>query len=116
VALAESAKFQERIGRDRIAARGRALAAQVRAGLAKLPGVEILTPAPVELCASILTFRTAAVPYDKLFGRLMQEGAFRCRPVSEQKLNALRVSTHLFNSPAECAALVAAVEKILRSP
>jgi selenocysteine lyase/cysteine desulfurase len=115
VALAEAVKFQERIGRDRIASRGRALAAQVRAGLARLPGVEILTPEPAELCAAMITFRTATVPYDKLFGRLMQEGAFRCRPVSEQKLNALRVSTHLFNSPAECAALIGAVEKILRS-
>src|SRR6185436_651514 len=35
VGLAEAAQFQEKIGRERIAARGRALAAQVRAGLAR---------------------------------------------------------------------------------
>ncbi len=60
-------------------------------------------------------FRTAKIPHDQLFGRLLREHAMRTRPVTEQKLNALRVSTHVFNSPAECDALVAAVEKILRS-
>jgi selenocysteine lyase/cysteine desulfurase len=35
--------------------------------------------------------------------------------VTEEKLNALRVSTHCFNSPAECDALVAAVAQIVRA-
>jgi len=35
--------------------------------------------------------------------------------VSEQKLNAVRVSLHVFNSPADCDTLVAAVEKIVRT-
>lgn len=115
VGLAEAVSFQERVGRDRIAARGRALAAQVRAGFERIPGLEILTPKNPELSGSILTFRTRAIPYDKLFGRLMKEYSIRCRPVSEQKLDALRVSTHLFNSPTECAALVEAVEKCVRT-
>lgn len=115
IGLAEAIAFQEKIGRDRIAARGRALAAQVRTGLAALPGVEILTPQAMSASASMITFRAAAIPFDRLFSRLMKEYAIRCRPVSEQKLNALRVSTHFFNSPTECAALVAAVEKIIRT-
>jgi selenocysteine lyase/cysteine desulfurase len=115
LALAEAMRFQERVGRERIAARGRVLMEQVRSGLGRLAGVEILTPAEPRACASMLTFRTERVPYDRLFSRLMSEHAMRCRPVSEQGLNALRVSTHLFNSPAECDALVAAVDKILRS-
>jgi selenocysteine lyase/cysteine desulfurase len=113
--LAEAVRFQERIGRARIAARIRGLADRVHAGLARLPGVEVLTPEAPALRAAMVTFRTAKIPYDQLFGRLLREHAMRTRPVTEQKLNALRVSTHLFNSPAECDALVAAVEKILRS-
>jgi selenocysteine lyase/cysteine desulfurase len=116
VGVAEAARFQEQIGPDRIAARGRALAARVRAGFEKIKGVEILTPASPALSASILTFRTAAIPYDKLFARLLKDHGLRCRPVSEQNLNALRVSTHLFNSPDQCDTLVTAVEKILRTP
>lgn len=113
--LAEAVRFQERIGLARIATRIRGLADQVHAGLARLPGVEVLTPAVPALRAAMVTFRTARIPHDQLFGRLLREHAMRTRPVTEQKLNALRVSTHLFNSPAECDALVTAVEKILRS-
>lgn len=110
--LAEAVKFQERIGRERIAVRGRELVARLRAGLALLPGVEILTPASAADSAAMLTFRHVKLAYNDLFARLMKEGAFRCRPVSEQKLNALRVSAHLFNSPAEIDGLVAAVKSI----
>ncbi len=114
--LAEAMRFQEQIGRERIAARGRMLSERVRRGLAALKGVQILTPAAPALCAAMITFRTATVPQDKLFSRLMSERAIRCRPVTEEKLNALRVSTHVFNSPAECDALIAGVEEILRKP
>ena len=113
--LAEAIKLQQRIGPERVAARGHALMEQVRAGLARLRGVEILTPSAPGMSASMITFRAAAVPFDKLFGRLLAEHAIRARPVSEQKLNALRVSTHVFNSPAECDALVVGMEKILRT-
>jgi selenocysteine lyase/cysteine desulfurase len=115
LALAEAVRFQERIGRERIAARGRLLAARARAGLASVNEVEILTPADPQACAAMLTFRSARVSHDRLFSRLMAEHAMRCRPVTEQGLNALRVSTHIFNSPAECDALVAAVAKIVRA-
>ena len=114
--LAEAMRFQEQIGRDRIAARGRALSERVRRGLSALKGVEILTPSAPALCASMITFRTATVTHDKLFSRLMSTRAIRCRPVTEEKLNALRVSTHVFNTPAECDALIAGVEEILRTP
>ena len=114
VALAAAAETQERIGRERIAARGRALAARVRAGIAALPDVEILTPANGELSAAIITFRTPRMPYDTLFGRLLKDHQLRCRPVSEQNLNAVRVSLHLCNGPDECDRLVAAMTAILK--
>lgn len=116
MALAEAAKLQEEIGRDRIAARGRALAAQVREGLARIPDVEILTPpASSGLTVSIVAFRSPRLDFNKLFGRLLGEYKLRTRPVSEQGLNALRVSTHLFNSQVECARLIEGVSKVLKS-
>lgn len=114
VALAAAVETQECIGRDRIAARGRAMAARVRAGLGALRDIEILTPANPELCASIITFRSARIAYDALFGRLVKDYGLRCRPVSELKLNAVRVSTHLCNSVDECDRLIAAVTEILK--
>ena len=115
VGLAEAVKLQEQIGVRRIAERGRTMTELVRSGLSKLNGVEILTPREPAMCASMITFRAKAVPYDQLFGRLLKDYAIRARPVSEQGLNALRVSTHFFNSPAECEKLVVGMEKILRS-
>jgi selenocysteine lyase/cysteine desulfurase len=115
VGLAEAVKFQERVGVRRIAERGRMLAEIVRSGLGKLRGVEILTPGDAAMRASMITFRTKAVPHDQLFGRLLRDHAIRARPVTEQGLNALRVSTHYFNSPRECEKLVVGMEKILRS-
>jgi selenocysteine lyase/cysteine desulfurase len=62
----------------------------------------------------MVTFRTARIPHDRLFGLLLREKSIRARPVTEEKLNALRVSTHLCNSPAQVDALVAAVGEFLR--
>ena len=112
--LAEAMRLQERIGRDRIAVRGRQLAARAHAGLAALPGVEVLSPDAPDLRAAMVTFRAARIPHDRLFGLLLREKSIRARPVTEEKLNALRVSTHLCNSPAQVDALVAAVGEFLR--
>lgn len=114
VALAEALRFQEEIGRERIAAHGRALAEQLRAGLAKIPDVEILTPTRPEMRGSITTFRSSRLPYDKLFGELWGKYHCRCRPVSEQKLDALRVSTHSFNSSAQVDHLLEGITTVLR--
>lgn len=115
LAMAEAMRLQEEIGRDRIAARGRALAMQVHTGLSRIRGVELLTSASPELASSMVTFRAASVPFEPMFSRLLRDHALRCRPVSEQKLNAVRVSLHVFNSPAECDKLIAAVDNIVRS-
>ncbi len=114
VALAEALKFQEAIGRERIADRGRTLAAHLRRGLEKIPGVEILTPAEAGLSGSILTFHTPKLSYEKMFGKLWKDYRLRCRPVDEQGLDAVRVSLHVFNFPDECDHLVGAVGEILK--
>ncbi len=114
LALAEAMRFQTELGRDRIAARGRALAARVRAGFEQIPGVEILTPADPALSGSILTFRSPKLPFGKIFERLLADHRLRCRPVSEVGLDAVRVSTHLFNSPEECDRLVGALGEVLK--
>lgn len=113
LALAEAMRFQNEIGRDRIAARGHALAERVRAGFAKIDSVEILTPADPALRGSIITFRTPKLPFGKIFERLLVDHRLRCRPVAEVGLDATRVSTHLFNSVEECDRLVGALGEVL---
>jgi selenocysteine lyase/cysteine desulfurase len=113
VAVAAAVEFHEQVGHERIARHGRALAQQLRAGLEKIPTVEVLTPNRPELCASITTFRTSKIVFGQLFGDCWKQ-QFRLRPVSEQGLDANRVSTHLFNSSAEVEALVRVVSDLVR--
>ena len=115
VGLAGAIRWQNHVGRERIAVRGRALIARLRAGLAALPDLEILTPAGPQLSAAMLTFRSSRLDYNTLFNRLLTKHDLRCRPVSEQGLDALRVSCHLFNSVVEVDRLVEAIDAETRS-
>jgi selenocysteine lyase/cysteine desulfurase len=114
LALAEAVRFQNDVGRDRIAARGRQLADRVRTGFQMIDSVQVLTPADPAQRGSIITFRTPKMSYSKIFERLLVDHRLRCRPVSEVGLDATRVSTHLFNSPEECDLLVGALAETLK--
>jgi selenocysteine lyase/cysteine desulfurase len=113
LALAEAMRFQNEIGRDRIAARGHALAERVMTGLQKIDSVEVLTPTDPALRGSIVTFRSPKLGFNKMFERLLVDHHLRCRPVAEVGLDATRISTHLFNSIEECDRLVGAVREVL---
>ncbi len=112
--VAAAIKFHDKVGRKRIAAHGRALSTQLRQGLQQIPSIEVLTPEPPEMCASIMGFRTSRIDYNDLLGVLARERRFRLRPVSEQGLDSVRVSTHLFNSAQECELLLAAINDTVR--
>lgn len=112
--LAEAVRFQTQIGPARIAAHGRELAAHLNQDLRKLPGVEVLTPSVPELRSAITTIRHERASADRLYGYLMEAHRLRCRPVTEQGLNAVRISTHVFNSHADTERVIAAVRASLR--
>ncbi|MCF3650259.1 aminotransferase class V-fold PLP-dependent enzyme [Synoicihabitans lomoniglobus] len=113
--LVEAMRWQTHIGRDAIARHGRELAERLRAGLTPIPDLEILTPTHADLRASMLTIRSERLGYRELFGALWSRHRMRCRPVSEQGLDAVRVSCHAFNTIEEIDALIAAVEQELRA-
>jgi len=112
--LAAAADLQEHIGRDRIAAHGRELAVMVHEGLAGVPDITVLTPRPADMRASITTFRHARADAGKFFGYLLEKHRLRCRPVTEQDLGAVRISTHIFNSRADAARVIAGVRAAAR--
>ncbi len=113
VGFAAAVAFLEEIGMDRVAARGQALARALQERLRMLPGVTVLTPADPALSASITTFKTDRVPYDALARTFAAAYGLRCRVVTERGLDALRVSTHLFNTGAECDRVVEATAAAL---
>jgi len=112
--LAAAVRFQEQIGRDRIAAHGRELADLLIDGCARIAGIELLTPPAPGLRASITTIRHARADAHKFFGYLMEKHRLRCRPVTEQDLGAVRISTHVFTAAADCERIIAAVRAAAR--
>ncbi len=112
--LVAAVKLQEEIGRDRILAHGRALAAELQAGFAGVDGITVLSPRPEALRGSITTIRHARADAGKFFGYLLEKHRLRCRPVTEQGLGAVRLSTHVFNSSAENVRIIAAVRAAAR--
>jgi selenocysteine lyase/cysteine desulfurase len=114
--IVEAVRFLERIGMDRVAKRGQTLARRLQDGLRELPGVAILTPSDPTLSGSITTFKSDRVPYNVLFTQLLEKHNMRCRVVTEEGLDALRVSTHVFTAVEEVDRLIAATREILQTP
>jgi selenocysteine lyase/cysteine desulfurase len=113
--LAEAARFQTEIGRERIAAHGHALASAVADGLAGVEGLTMISPRRPELRGSMVTFAHARASAGQLFGYLREHHGLRCRPVTEQGLNAVRVSMHVFNSAADSDRVIAGFRAAARA-
>ena len=107
--LLEAVRWHERVGRERITARGRSLAGRILDGIAGVGGIEVLTPRDDSLRGSMVAFRHPRAGAQTLFAYLRTEHGLRCRPVTEERLEAVRVSTHIFNTPSECDRVVKAV-------
>ncbi|MFT5143981.1 MAG: selenocysteine lyase/cysteine desulfurase [Thalassolituus oleivorans] len=76
-------------------------------------GMEILTPEPDPMRGSILTFRSEKMAYSELNQALGREHHLRLRVVTEQNLNAIRVSMHVFNSEEHVDRVIEGVRDVL---
>jgi selenocysteine lyase/cysteine desulfurase len=115
VALAEAARFQNAIGRVRIAAHGRALADHLMAALQELPRVKLLTPSRSDMRAAMVTFAVEGHSASAVFAHLMETQRLRCRPVTEAGLDAVRVSLHVFNTREHGERVAAALAQLTRA-
>jgi selenocysteine lyase/cysteine desulfurase len=111
VGISSAIDFLDVIGMERVQSRGRELARRLQDGIREIDGVSILSPSTDKMGAAITTIKLESMPYDELYRFLAgDEYRLRCRVVSEQGLNALRISTHIFNSPDECDRAIAGVK------
>ena len=113
--FAAALDFLAAVGISRVTTRAASLADRLRAGLEPLSGVELLTPADPASRAAILAFKLpeeGGDPWDWC-NLLRREHDMRLRPVGEAGLNAVRASTHLFNSEDEVDRLVEVLGTLL---
>ena len=62
----------------------------------------------------MMTVQHARAKASVLFDFLLKKHHLRCRPVTEQGLQAVRVSTHLFTSQSDCERVIAGLKASTR--
>jgi selenocysteine lyase/cysteine desulfurase len=113
VGLGAAIDFLYHLGMANVAERGQALAGKLRSELKKLGDrVTILTPEEPGASASILGFRLASTPFDKLQPYLREKHRIITRMVPENGVNCNRISTHIYNNEAEVRRLADAIAAV----
>jgi len=112
--LGAAVNFVQTVGMDALVKHQRELVAQLREGVASLPGVKIFSPSHPDFSSAIFTFRIEGHEYREVQSRLNGEQRLYVRGIYEANLNALRVSCALFNSEQEIDLLVNSLNTIVR--
>lgn len=108
-----AAEFHEEIGKEKVEARIKELNQFLFDGLSEMGSMlDILSPAEPESRISMVTFKPKKMNYQEAAGLISKEG-FRIRQVPESKLDAIRISAHIYNSKAEIDSFLEATKKVL---
>ena len=100
VGLGAAIAFVRGIGPERIWERDRFLADALVAGIAEMPDVQLLSPASPAMRTAMVTIQHRTVAHDALQAHL-DTNRLRTRSVTEGGLAGLRISFHVYNTPAE---------------
>ncbi len=112
VGLDAALDFHLRIGTDRIEKRVTELANRLRDGLQKIKGTKILSPTHPALASGLVTYSVAGVSGPKLQDELWNRKKIRVRAQGEE---AVRQSTHFYNSPEEIDATLDIIRSLVKN-
>lgn len=113
VGMVAATEFHAQIGKNRIETRLQTLNQYLMDGLLELNSkLDILTPLEKESRIALLTFRPKNMSY-QVCGNELGKAGFRIRQVPEGKINAIRVSTHVYNTKEEVDEFLDALTRIL---
>jgi isopenicillin-N epimerase len=105
-------ELQDSVARPRLQLRIRELARQLREGLQRVHGLEILTPRNPSLSAGIVTFRVATRAQEAMADAIAHEDRIVLGRVRlGAAVDALRVSLHPSNDPVDVDRCVAAIQR-----
>lgn len=106
--LLAALRFHRVLGPERVHARIRELRSELRARLADIDGVELITPASDALSAGMVSFKVRAVPALEL-QRVLGQANIRTRVIGEYDYGWMRLSPHVYTRPSDIAAAAQAV-------
>jgi len=117
IAVGDAVDFQEAVGLDRIQMRDHRLASYLKEGLVKIKGVTLLSSMDDNLSSPLTTILLSKSDGTDILVRdacttLFERHKIRVRLVGEAGLNAIRISTHIYNSPECVDKMLGAVEDI----
>ncbi|MBX6364730.1 MAG: aminotransferase class V-fold PLP-dependent enzyme [Gemmatimonadetes bacterium] len=101
--------FHEAVGAERVYARIRELRRRLADGLADLRGVRVISPADERMVAGMVSFALERIPALELQKRLAERANARTRVIGEYGYGWMRLSPHIYNSPAEIDRLLALI-------
>ncbi|RAI85944.1 aminotransferase class V-fold PLP-dependent enzyme [Algoriphagus yeomjeoni] len=105
--------FHAEIGKGKVEARVRELNQYLFDGLVEMNSLlDVLSPSESESRISMVTFKPKKMNFQEAAGLISKEG-FRISQVPESKLDAIRISTHIYNSKAEIDSFLEATKKVL---
>jgi selenocysteine lyase/cysteine desulfurase len=104
--------FHNTIGRGRVESRCRELQGRLRRGLENMDGITILTPRKEELCGGIVTISLVEADYREVRRIMLEEHDFVLKS-GKAEYNALRISTHIFNSEEDVDRVVEGLGRVL---
>jgi L-cysteine/cystine lyase len=110
---AASAKFHIGIGKPKIEQRVRELSNYLFEGLMDMADLlDVLTPKEFESRICMVTFKPRFMEYRDFANKVSTMG-FRIRVIPESNLNAIRISTHIYNSKSDIRDFLDAVKATL---
>lgn len=112
-ALADAIRYQEEIGWDRIHTHVSEISGRMKAQLAEIPGVRVITPESWEESSGIVSFTVEGLAGTDVSARLWNEHRIAQRRV--ERPSAVRVSATYFTSAEDVDILAQAVDSLARS-
>jgi len=107
--LGAAINFLQKIGMENIWKRNQSLSTRLFKGLKSIPYVSVLSPESSTERSALVTFKHEKIPFGDL-QRHLDTYKLRTRGVGEGGVNALRISTHLYNTPDEVDRALEAVK------
>ncbi len=98
--LGAAINFLQKIGMENIWKRDQSLSTRLFKGLKSIPYVSVLSPESSTERSALVTFKHEKIAFGDL-QRHLDTYKLRTRGVGEGGVNALRISTHLYNTPDE---------------
>ena len=110
LAQGEALDFHQQVGPERVWRRIQMLSGHLRKGLQSIPKVRLLTPLETGRSAGLTTFTLQGMPHTRVLELLAAKAHFVLRAVPE--LDAIRVSTGIYNTPSELDLLLTALKDV----